>query len=316
MPPEIENEGQDPSGTASETPEAQDTEISDSQGSEDEQLEAESDEQALDAQDTEEEENEEGQPEAAKTPKEKSGNFDWKKINEKLGNGEVQKAFTESQRTISRYSQENKTLKEKVTGFDQTIAPLKEKAEMYDWFDNVVRENPALRSQIQAIVAGTQPAAGAQSGQQMALPPGVNPEDPLAPLVIQLQQGYQQLAQQSQQAMAQQRQNQIQNTFRQGLVEAKAAFESTVGRKPTESELKLVAERMRQTNHLKGADWVPSLFLKEIQKREVAKLHESRKQKKALPKSLNSGAPSKTSKSKSEWEAFNEAWEKEYGDRG
>lgn len=305
MPPEIENDGQD-LGTASETTEA--VELNDAQGSESEQPEAEATEQALEAQDPNSEESEEDtQAELAATPKEKSGNFDWKKINEKLGSGEVQKAFVESQRTISRYSQEVKTLKDQVQSFEQTVAPLKEKSEMFEWFDNMVRENPALRSQIQAILAGKQESAGVAS-QALELPPGVNPDDPLAPIVLQQQQMLQKLVQQSQQAEHQQRQQHVQNTFRQGLVEAKAAFEKEIGRKPSEQELRMVAERMRATNHLKGADWVPSLFVNEIRKHEAAKLHASRTQKKNLPKSLGAGRPN-TSKPKSVREAFDEAWE-------
>lgn len=305
---EVETEGQDLS-TDTATGESDNVET---QGSDSEQLDAAATEQA-DAQDPNAEENEEdNQEEPAATPKEKSGNFDWKKINEKLGSDQLQRSHLEAQRTISRFSQENKTLKEQLGSFEQTSAPLREAKETLDWFNGLLEQHPDLRTQIQAKLAGKQPQAGV-TNQAPALPPGVNPEDPLAPVVLELQRGYQTLAEQSRQAQIQAQQQQIQSQFRQGLVEAKAKFEQEIGRKPSEQELKMVAERMRALNYLKGGDIVPMLFVNEIRKHEAAKLQASRAQKKNLPKSLTGGRQG-TSKPKSDREAFDEAWAKEFGD--
>lgn len=302
--------------TAPETMEA-DTE---SQGSDEEPLEADSEEQDDESQDDAETEDEEGQEEEAASAgvkNQKTGNFDWKKINEKIGNAEVERAFKESQRQISRVSQENKQLREQT----QILPEIQEKARQFEWFDNLVRSNPALRSQIQAVLSGgtpqsqmVQPGNGYPPGFQ--LPPDVNPADPIVPLLVQQHQQLQELVQQSQQAQMMRQQQQVQETFRQGLVEAKDRFKALVGRDITEPELRRVAEQMRATSHFKGSDWVPSVFVEEIQKATQRKFFASRSQKKSLPKSPQGGnASSKTAKQPSKWDAFSEAWDKEYGNR-
>jgi hypothetical protein len=285
-------------------------EISESQGGDEEQLDTASDEQAEEpAQDEEVEEGEEVE-ELEATPKEKSGNFDWKKINERLGNTEVERAFKESQRTISRYSQENKELKEQTA----QIEPLREKAELFEWFDDLVRSNPHLRSQLQAVVSGGTPSAQPVQDQGFELPEEVVKGDPLVPIVMQLKRGFDELAQQSQQAKEFTKQQQVQDKFRQGLVSAKGRFKELVGRDMTEAELRSVAENMRKTNMLDGAFLVPSLFVQEITKSAERKFFASRKEKKNLPKTP-SGKRTETSKQKSVKDAFDEAWAKEYGER-
>lgn len=311
---EIETEVQDQSGTDTESTEATEDTNADSQGSDEEQLEASTEEQDEESQDPEEEESEEDTEEAElSTPKEKSGNFDWKKINEKIGSPEVERAFKESQRTISRYSQENSELRKQV----EEVPALREEAENFRWFDQLVRKNPALRSQIQAAISGGMPANGqVQNQQQYDLPPGVNPEDPLVPMVVQQQQLLQRLLEQSRQAEEQQQHAQLTETFRQGLIGAKDRFKQLVGRDMSEKELRSVAEKMRATNVLQGAEWVPSLFVDEIQKSAQRKFFATRKEKKNLPKSPGGvRSDSKTAKPKSVKEAFDEAWEREYGNR-
>ncbi len=287
-------------------------EESEIEGIESEQPEADATEQAADAaQDQEADaESEEDNPDAETddgVKDAKTGNFDWKKISEKIG-GEVEKAFRESQRTISRVSQENKQLREQTGNLPQ----LKEQAERYQYFDRLVAMNPALRAQVQAAMSGTQQPQAAPR-QEIQLPEGVNPNDPLAPLVMQLLQGQQRFEQQSQQSAAQQQQQRYTEDFRQGLIAAKGRFKAETGRDMSEQELRTVAENMRSMNVLKGDLLVPGLFISEIRKAEQRKFFESRKAKKQLPKTPVGGRGQQSGTAKTMQQAFDEAWEKENG---
>lgn len=307
--PDFDTEGQDLStDTAQEETETE--ESADSQGSDEEQVEADTPEQEQDSQDEEEtEEAEEDQEEKqeAGVKNQKTGNFDWKKINEKIGNVEVERAFKESQRTISRVSQENKQYREQLAH----LPSLQEKAEQFEWFDHLVRSNPVLRTQIEAVLRGGKPDEQPQNVQPQ-LPPGVHPEDPLVPLLMQAQQKLSLFEQRFQQEDQVRHQQQVQDRFRQGLVEAKDRFKELVGVDITEKQLRSVAEKMRTLRINNGADLVPSLFIAEIQKATQQKFFASRQQKKNLPKtSSGMRSSSKTAKPPSLREAFDKAWEEQ-----
>lgn len=314
MPAEFDTEDQDQEiETVSEDTEAE--ESADSQGSEPEQEDAAAEEQDDESQDDEDaEDTEEGQEEKAATgvKNQKTGNFDWKKINEKIGNGEVERAFKESQRTISRVSQENKQYREQVAN----LPSLQEKAEQFEWFDHLVRSNPALRSQIQAVLSGGKPEMEQQNHAQNQLPPGVHPEDPLAPLLMQQMQKLSLFEQRFQQEDQSRQQHQVQERFRQGLIEAKDRFKQLVGKEITEQQLRSVAQKMQSLRINNGADLVPSLFIADIQKATQQKFFASRQQKKNLPKTPNGvRSNTKTAKPKSVREAFDDAWDaQENGD--
>ncbi len=204
---------------------------------------------------------------------------------------------------ISRVSQENKTLRDQAGQY----APLQEKAQQFDYFDQLVRFNPALRAQVQAAMSGTQQPQAAPRPEAQ-LPEGVNPNDPLAPLVMQLLEKTQRFEQRSQQAELQQKQQRYTEDFRQGLISAKGRFKELVGREMTEPELRTVAENMRSMNVTKGDFIVPSLFIDEINKSTQRKFYESRNAKKQVPKTPT-GTREKKSTPKSEWEAYSNAWE-------
>ncbi len=181
-----------------------------------------------------------------------------------------------------------------------------------DHIDQQYRNNPAVREAINkalGLTTGGQPAAP-------ALPEGVNPRDPLAPLIQQLMQGQQQVLtwQQQEQLRQQQTQQREQqrSQFLQGLQGARAAFVDKVKREPTESEMTSVANKMREAGYLNGADFVPSLFLKEIQEAATANLRASRNSKRNLPTNGSRGArqPVETQK-KAKWslESFAEDWD-------
>jgi hypothetical protein len=309
MPPEFENEDQDLSGTVGSEEEAE--ESTELQGSSEEPEEAEVPEQeSQDSQDEDEDaETEDGQEEKpdAGVKNQKTGNFDWKKINEKIGNVEVERAFKESQRTISRVSQENKQFREQVS----QLPSLQEKAQQFEYFDHLVRSNPDIRSYIQAKLEGRTPEREPAQTQPQ-LPPGVHPDDPLVPLLMAAQNKLSLFEQRFQQEDQRVQQSRVQDTFRQGLVEAKDRFKELVGRDITEQELRSVAQKMKQTNVLQGADWVPSIFVAEIQKATQQKFFASRKAKQNLPKTPN-GVRSKsgTAKPQSIREAFDKAWDQQ-----
>lgn len=288
----------------------------DSQGSDDLQVDTDDSEQdseeSQDEEDPEQTEEDQAEKQADGVKNQKTGNFDWKKINEKIGNGEVEKAFRESQRTISRVSQENKQFRDQMA----ELPSLKEKAEQFEWFDHLVRSNPALRSQIQAVLSGGRPEIEQQNHAQNQLPPGVHPEDPLAPLLMQQMQKLSLFEQRFQQEDQSRQQQQVQERFRQGLVEAKDRFKDLVGRDITEQELRSVAQKMQSLRINNGGDLVPSLFIAQIQKATQQKFFASRQQKKNLPKAPNgTRSNSKTAKPPSIREAFDKAWdEQENGD--
>lgn len=306
MPIENDTDDQGSPSADTATPEIETEESADSQGSDEEQLdaaEAEQDEsQDPDADESDEEDTEETPELGIKDAK--SGNFDWKKINAKLGNGELEKSFKESQRQISKVSQENKSLRDQV----QASSGLKEKADLFDWFDGIVKSNPALRTQIQAIVAGTQQGMETPNAVP-ALPEGVNPNDPLAPMVLKQQEMLQRLVEQSQQAERLQKQSQYKERFRQGLLGAKNSFKARTGQDMTEQQLRMVAEEMQSTGVLNGEKLVPALFLDEIEKSIRSKFFASRKEKKAIPKNPKSGGTEgKTAKSQNWRQEMDALW--------
>jgi hypothetical protein len=125
------------------------------------------------------------------------------------------------------------------------------------------------------------------------------------------QQMLDQFAYQHQMGQQERQANEVKATFLQGLKDAKASFESQVGREPTEAELRTVAQKMQQTRHYAGADHVPALFLKEIREKDRADLLQSRKAKRNLPLKGRTGGKSATGTQKSTdlRAAFDDLWE-------
>ncbi len=221
----------------------------------------------------------------------KTGNFDWKKMNKALGGDDLEKSFKESQATITRFSQENVELKK----WAEHIPQLQAREKVANYFDHLFRTNPVVRD----AVIGQDPFAG------------FNPNDPALPILRQMQQQNQAFQQRLQQADQQQQQQQREGTFLQGLKAAREQFKSLTGKEPSEDQLRLVAGKMQQTGFLDGASLVPSLFVKELQDAATAKILAERKTKRKLPKSGKStrrapGTQGKVSKRG----AFEEEWNK------
>jgi hypothetical protein len=289
-----QDETQDLEGTGEESEEEELNEEEAEEVESDSEEEEQSDE---DQDDLEEEDEEPVEEKGFKFKDAKTGNFDWQKINQRVGGPELEKSFKESQKTITRFAQEKKDVE---TRF-QEVAP---KAQLFDQFDHLVRTNPEVRAAIQKAMGGS------PQNQQPDFTkiPGVNPDDPLLPVVTQLMQQNEQLNNRYQSWESQQQQQRNTEMFRQGLQGAKDRFTELVGREPSSDELRKVAEQMRQTRHLNGADWVPNLFIEQIREGTTQKYLQSRKAKKALPKTPKGGRPTATSGKKSFKGAFEEAW--------
>lgn len=268
--------------------------------SEEEEAESEEEEQSEEDQDLdldeEEEEEELGEePSGFKFKDKKTGNFDWNRINKRLGGGELQKTFLESQKTITRVSQEKKGLEEKVQEFETTVPQLQQKAQLFEQLDYFVQTDPEVQK---AVVAALQRQNGGNPGQGIQLPEGVNPNDPLVPLLMETRQQLNYVLNQQRANEGQTRQQQERDAERQGLVQARDRFQSLLGRLPTKDELGLVLKEMRTSGTRNGALFVPNLFLEEIQKNERRKLYKSRDEKRKLPKSPKQAVRGKSGTSK------------------
>lgn len=281
-------------GTGEEEVEAEDEVV-------EEDSESDEEEQSLEDQDNlEEEDDEPAEEKGFKFKDAKTGNFDWQKINQRVGGPELEKSFRESQKTITKVSQENKELKGR---YEQAEGH----ARLFQQFDQLVQRNPEVRAAIQRALTGGQQPRNPQ--EDFLKIPGVNPEDPLLPVLAQLKQQNDQLVNQYQSWESQQQQARATESFRQGLMSAKDRFTELVGREPTADELRKVAGQMQQTRHINGADWVPSLFLEEIREGTKQKFFESTKQKKILPKNPKTGSRTgATSGKKSLRDTFEEEW--------
>jgi hypothetical protein len=252
---------------------------------------------------------EEEEPAGFRFKDEKSGNFDWQKMNKVLGGDDLEKSFKESQATITRFAQENKELKE------NHLPQLQRRANVAQYFEQLVQANPAVREAVLRDLNGQGQAGQGGQGQGHQDPfAGFNPNDPALPILRQMHQQNLELQnwqrQQAQQAQTQQREN----TFLQGLKGARERFKELTGKEPSEEQLRLVAGEMQRANFLNGSALVPNLFVKEIQDAATAKLLSERKTKKNLPRSTKSTRRTPgTQKKVSKRGAFEEEWDKHMG---
>jgi hypothetical protein len=283
----------------------------------DEDSESDEDDEDKEPEDDEEEEDQEEDqdPKSFKDPK--SGNFDWKKINAKLGNGELEKAFKSSQAMITKTSQENKQLRQEYQQMHGAVGELQQSHEYLNRLDEIVSNNPEAFAAIQRAINGGGRGAGGQQGQNDPFA-AFNENDPALPLLRSMAQTINQLQGRHQQEEHQRRSEHVQTTFRQGLIDAKEEFKSLVGRDATKEELRAVADKMQRTKHFEGRDFVASLFKEEVLKNARRSLIESRKAKLNLPKNpkgaKSSGRVQKdTSNGRSLKETFDEEWEKHMG---
>lgn len=264
----------------------------------------ENEEQSEDDQDPTQEEEEEAPKPASReaTFKDaKTGNWDWQKITKAVGPG-LEKTFKETQAQISKVSQENKDLRGKM----EHVPALSQRAQLMDHLDRVFHSNPEFRAAAMKAL-GVAPQGGSE--QEFQLPEGVNPNDPLIPLIMRQQRMIDSFHNRLRSEDQNRQEQETKSTFLQGLKDARDQFSTLVGRPPTEEELRAVAEKMRSTRYFRGAEWVPSLFTKEIQEASKQSFRASLKEKRNLPSKGRTGAaPSKTQKSTDLREAFDASW--------
>lgn len=236
----------------------------------------------------------------------KTGNFDWKKMNQVLGGSDLEKSFKESQATITRFSQENKTLKEQVAEYPK----LQDRAKIANYFDHLVENNPEVRAAVVKALNGEQsPASNQIDPTGFELPPGVHPEDPIVPVLRQMHQTNQTIMNRLQMEDRQRQQQEREGKFLQGLKDARQRFVDLTGKEPTEDQLRLVAKEMQGTGLLNGAKFVPDLFVDEIREAATSKFMATRKEKKNLPRTGAAGRrPTGTQKRISKEQAFEEEW--------
>jgi hypothetical protein len=236
-----------------------------------------------------------------------TGNFDWKKINAKVGSPELEKAFKQTQAMITKTSQENKKLKEEHAAASQD-------ASKFQQLDQIFQNNPAAYQALEMALGGGGMQPGQQPQEQDPFQ-GFNPNDPALPLLRQLLGTVQTLQQGHVQTERQRQAEETKAVFRQGLVSAKEEFVSLVGREPDEAELRAVADKMRQTRHFEGRDFVGSLFRDQIIENARRSLNASRDTKRKLPGNpkgvISSNGMGKATSKKSIREQFYELWDSE-----
>jgi hypothetical protein len=177
--------------------------------------ETESEEQSDEDQDLEEEEEVDEEPAKAASSKfkTKDGDFNWKEINKVIGNGELEKSHKEAQQAVTRAYEEKKAAEVRVQQFGK-------KAELFDHFDQIYQNFPQVQQAIEAAMSG---GRSPNMGQQQ-LPQGLDPNDPVIPMLLQLQEVVGSLSNQSRQEQQRQRQEAEVSQFRQGLSDAQEEY--------------------------------------------------------------------------------------------
>ncbi len=260
------------------------------------------DEEHSPEQDLEQEEEEAPEPiERSRSYKDKSGNWDWQKIGKAIS-PDLEKSFKEASGRITKVEQENVELRNQTAH----VPALQQRVRLLDTLDEAFHTNPEFRAAAtKALGLGT----NMPGEQDFELPEGVNPKDPLVPLIMRQQRMLDQFANQQRMSQQERQSNEVKAVFLQGLKDAKASFLSHVGREPTEAELRSVAQKMQQTRHFAGQDWIPSLFTKEIREKIQADLSASRNGKRNLPaRGRRAVAGAGTQESTNLRDAFEDAW--------
>jgi hypothetical protein len=294
----------------------------DGDGDEEEEAESEEEEEQSDEDqddhDEEEEEQEEEEEEELEEEEEevkgfkfkdpKTGDFDFKRINQAVGGPELEKAFKEQTATITRTSQENKALK------DQLASPeLKQAQNKAGFFDHLMATHPGIQQEVMRILHGGNASQGGQAGGGFEIP-GLDPKDPVAPVLQQLGSALQNIQNQLQDGKRQTEKQERDAKFVEGLKGARARFKELTGLDATEEQTLLIAKEMEGANYMNGARFVPDLFQDLILKAERRKLLESRKVKKKLPKTGGTGRIPSSGKGKRSWEdEQNDLWQEHMG---
>lgn len=286
--------------TESEEEEEQSDEDQDDPDEEEEEEEQEEEEEEL------EEEEEEVKGFKFKDPK--TGDFDFKRINQAVGGPELEKAFKEQTATITRTSQENKALKETLASPE-----LKQAKDKAGFFDHLMATHPGIQQEVMRILNGGHAAQGGQAGGGFEIP-GADPNDPVIPVLQQFGTALQAIQNRLQDGDRRTQKQERDAKFVEGLRGAKAKFKELTGVDPTHEQMLLVAKEMEESQHMNGARFVPDLFLDLIRKAERRKFLETRKVKKKLPKTGSTGRlPLKGKGKRSREEEQEDLWREHMG---
>lgn len=296
-------------------------ELGDEDETEDEPEEESEDDQSDEDQDAEEEEEgeeEEGDEAVEDEPAKgfrfkdpKTGDFDFKRINKAVGGDELEKRFKEQDATITRTFQELKSFKD--NGSPQDFITRSNKAK---FLDDLIDNDPVISQRVVQILSGqVKPGQSAPAGGQVEIPKGVNPEDPLWPVVQELRGHFQAINNRQVVEERTRQQNALNERFSQGLEGAKAKYKELTGFAMPPEKAALIEQEMRSGGYLNGARLVPGMFFQDIQAAMSRKVVSKRVAKKNLPKAGISRRPAPTSKKKrNRDDDRNDLWDKHMGD--
>lgn len=240
----------------------------------------------------------------------KTGDFDFKRINKAVGGDELEKRFKEQDATITRTFQELKSFKD--LGTSQDFVQRSNKAK---FLDDLIDNDPVISQRVVQILSGqVKPGQGGNVPGQSQIPKGVNPEDPLWPVVQELL-GFVETTKNRQAVDARtQQQKQWDTQFSQGLDGAKARYKELTGLVMPPEKAVLLEQEMRQGGYLNGAQLVPGMFFADIQTAMSRKVISKRVAKRALPKAGISRRPAPaTKKKRNRDDDRNDLWEKHMG---
>lgn len=293
-----EGEAELEEGEADEEEEELDDDSEEEEQSDEDQDDTEEEEEG-EEEDVDEEEEEAPATSGFKFKNPKTGDFDFAKINKALGGNELEKLFKEQSATITRTSQENAQYKRELGS-----PKLKERTQKGDFLDRMMAQDPGVKKEVLRFLHGGNPGQGQGTSDGKLQFEGVDPDDPLLPVLQELVttvHGFQnQQREQSRQAEDQEYNRNLET----GLRSAYTRFKELVGRDATEDEMNLVADEMERTGDLKGERFIAHLFLEDIRKAERQRVIRDRKVKRKLPKAPSGRrlAPTKKRKSKEEWQ--------------
>lgn len=302
----LAEEGQaelDEEGNDEEVPESED----DADQSEEDQDGEEEEEGEEEAEDLEEEPEER----SFRFKNEKTGDFDFKRINKVLGGVELESYFKEQNATITRTSQELKSYKE----LGAAPQELKSRSSKAQFLDKMYDEDPGIRREVNRVL-GIADERGDTSGGEIKLPDGVDPKDPLAQPLIQALKQMQSISNRLQMDDQRKHRDTQEQKFATSLNEGRARFKELTGKALSPDQEALLNQEMRESGYANSSRLIPGLFFEEIRAAEAAKHQQKRLVKKNLPRNSSKGkspAPGKAKK-RSREAVHDELWNEHMSD--
>lgn len=282
--------------------------------SEDEEEEQSEDQDDLDEEEEELEEEEfeeEAEEPSFKYKNEKTGDFDFKRINKVLGGGELESYIKEQNATITRSSQELKSYKE----LGAPPQELQARSRRAMFLDKMYEENPVIRGEVDRILGLSARDGGRASGGEIKLPDGVDPRDPLAQPLIQALQEVKSISNRLMNDDRAKQKDAQEQKFATALNEGQARFKELTGKALSPEQAQLLDQEMRQSGYANASRLIPGLFFEEIRAADAAKFQKQRMVKKNLPRNGSKGkspAPGKA-KRRSREEDNDRLWNEHMG---